>query len=111
MFSIHLSHISDSNFYFKNYKSKQNLSKLLINTKKKILNIEIYDLHRQLYKNISEIIISGRKLSEFLLVYIWNDKYFILVTKKKIVVKSRIRTQHSSRSPCLCSTRLLIEIQ
>jgi len=35
VFPIHLSHISDSKFYFKNYKSKYNLSKLLINTKKK----------------------------------------------------------------------------
>jgi len=75
VFPIHLSHISNSKFYFKNYKSKYNLSKLLINTKKKIFNIEICDLHRQLHRIKSEIITSGRKLSEFLPVYIWNDLY------------------------------------
>jgi len=93
MFPIHLSHISDSKFYFKNYKSKQNISKLLFNTKKKILNIEIYDLHRRLHEIITEIETSGRKLSEILPVYIWNDVHD---RKKWLFLKHAHDIEHSN---------------
>jgi len=74
VFPVYLSHISDSKFHFKNYKSKHNLSNLLFNTKKKILNIEIYDLHRQLHKIKSELITLGRKLSD-ILQFIFGKTY------------------------------------
>jgi len=75
MFPAHLLHISDSRFYFKNYKSIRNINKLLNNTKKKILKIEIFDLNRQLHKIKNEIKTLAENLSEFLPVYIWNDFY------------------------------------
>jgi len=72
---MHLSHISDSKFYLKNFKAKRNLNRLVFSTRHKILNIEIFDLHRQLHKITSKITMLGRKLSGLLPVYIWNDLY------------------------------------
>jgi len=51
VFPKHLSNISESKFHFKEFKSKDKLDKLLYNTKHKILNIEIFDLHKQLYNS------------------------------------------------------------
>jgi len=45
VFPTHLSHICESKFYLKDFKSKHNLNKLLHSTKNKILNIESFDLH------------------------------------------------------------------
>jgi len=44
-------------------------------------------------------------------LFIYSFITYILFTKKRSYGKSRMRTQHSSRSPCLCSTPLLIKIQ
>jgi len=72
IFPTHLSHIDKTKFYLKNYKSKHNLNKLLYSTKIKILNIEIFDLHRQLHKVKKDIWSLSKELSDFLPVYIWR---------------------------------------
>jgi len=72
MFPTHLSHISESKFHFKDYKSKHNLNKLLYSTKCKILNIEIFDLHRQLHNIKKNIMTLNKDLSNLLPVYIWR---------------------------------------
>jgi len=54
------------------YKSKYYTNKLLHNTRNRLLNIEIYDLHRQFQKIIKEISRLGKELSNSLPVYVWQ---------------------------------------
>jgi len=93
LFPTHLSLFSESRFHLVDHKSKHNLSRLLYNTKRKILNIESFDLHRQLQKIKREIAIISRNLSDQLPVYIWRDIYdrnnwFFEKYKRKIQINN-----------------------
>jgi len=75
LFPSHLSRFSEGGIHLINHKSQHNLSKLLYSTKRRILNIESYDLHRVLQKIKQEISIISRSLSDLLPAYIWRDIY------------------------------------
>jgi len=75
LFPSHLSRFSDEGFHLVDHRSQHNLSKLLHSTKRRILNIESYDLHRILQKIKQEISIISRSLSDLLPAYIWRDIY------------------------------------
>jgi len=75
LFPTHLTPFSESRFYLVDHKSKHNLIRLFHNTKRKILNIESFDLHRQLQKIKREIATISRNLSDQLPVYMWRDIY------------------------------------
>jgi len=75
VFPVHVSQFSEQKFYLKNFKAKHNMKNLLNSTKRKILKIEKFDLHRQLVETKRKINELGRMLSDLLPVYIWRDVF------------------------------------
>jgi len=78
----HLLRFSERKLEVMDYKPKHNANKLLHNTRNRLLNIEIFDLHKQFQKIIKEISILDKELSNSLPVFIWqvifddNNKLF-----------------------------------
>jgi len=68
----HLLRFSERRLWLTDYKSKHNTNRLLHNTRNRILNTEIFDLHRQFQKIIKEISILGKELSNSLPVFVWQ---------------------------------------
>jgi len=77
LFPSHLSRFSDEGFHLVDHRSQHNLCRLLHRTKRRILNIESYDLHRTLQKIKQQISIISRNLSDLLPAYIWRNIYDI----------------------------------
>jgi len=75
LFPAHLSLFFESRFHLVDHRSKHNIRRLLHNTKRKILNIESFDLHRQLHEIKRELATISCSLSDQLPVYIWRDIY------------------------------------
>jgi len=73
LFPSHLSRFTYEGFHLVDHRSQHKLSKLLHSTKRRILNIEGYDLHRILQKIKQEISIISKNLSDLLPAYIWRD--------------------------------------
>jgi len=69
----HLSHIYNIKFYSNHYKTTKKLERLLHNSQKKILQIEIFDLHRLIDLLNRELTRLSYKLTDTLPIHIWND--------------------------------------
>jgi len=75
LFPSHLSRFSDEGFHLVDHRSQHKLYRLLHSTKRRILNIESYDLHRTLQKIKQQLSIISRNLSDLLPAYIWRNIY------------------------------------
>jgi len=68
----HLSHIYNIKFYSNHYKTTKKLERLLCNSQKKILQIEIFDLHRLIDSLHKELSCLSSRLTNSLPPHIWN---------------------------------------
>jgi len=68
----HLSHIYKIKFHFNHYKTSKKFERLLYNLKKKILQLEIFDLHRLIDWLTKDLSFLSFNLSNILLIYIWR---------------------------------------
>jgi len=69
----HLSHIYNKKFSFNHHKTIKKLERLLYNSKKKILQMEIFDLHRSIDSLNRELTCLSSRLTNTIPVHIWNN--------------------------------------
>jgi len=69
----HLSHIYNIKVYSNHYKTTKKLERLLYNSQKKILQIEIFDLHRLIDSLYKELSCLSSRLINSLPAHIWNN--------------------------------------